>query len=578
MSDKNKYLRLGEILIQEEVISKPQLEDAIAKQRKEGGRLGEILLKLGVVSEEQLVIAIGKQLGIPYFSLGTGMLKPTMDQNLEELVPVDVARKNLVLPLWRTLSSLTIAMTDPLDLILMDNLKKLTGCQINPVIATKSDIAKAIEEYYSKSSLLSEAVEASYDVSSSSGITEKEDSKVGEAELSLDKLIARAEEAPVVKLVDLIIRQAIDERASDIHLEPFKDRLSLRYRIDGKLYEIPPPAPHLHLPISSRIKILSRLNIAEKRLPQDGAFTVRMENRIIDLRVSTVPTIYGEKLVLRILDKSSIVFDLGQMGFDANQLKLIRDSIKMPYGLILMTGPTGSGKTTTLYSILCEMKDPTKNILTIEDPVEYHIEGINQVQVKTDIGLTFATALRSFLRQDPDIMLVGEVRDLETAEICIRSALTGHLVFSTLHTNDAPAAINRLLDIGVMPHLITPSLLLVVAQRLVRKLCSDCKEAYEPNEEQLGGIKLKTDLIYRARGCPKCNHIGYRGRVCISEVMGVNNELRRLISERAPYEKIREVAQSQGMQNLYVTGLKKVEAGITSLEEVLSATLGAEWR
>jgi len=576
MADSDKYLRLGEILLQEGVITKHQLEEAVSKQRKEGGRLGELLLKLGVVTEEQLVVAIGKQLGIPYFSLGTGMLKPAIDQNLEELIPIDIARKNLVLPLWRTLNSLTVAMADPLDLILIDNLKKMTGCQINPVIATKSDIAKAIEQYYSKTSLFKEAVEASYEITPSLGVSETDQSKVGEAELSLEKLIARAEEAPVVKLVDLIIRQAIDERASDIHLEPFKDRLSLRYRIDGKLYEIPPPAPHLHLPIISRIKILSRLDIAEKRLPQDGGFTVRLENRVIDLRVSTVPTIYGEKLVLRILDKTAMIFDLLQLGFEPNQLEQIREAIRMPYGLVLLTGPTGSGKTTTLYSILSEIKDPSKNILTIEDPVEYHIEGVNQVQVKPDIGLTFASALRSFLRQDPDIMLVGEIRDLETAEICIRSALTGHLIFSTLHTNDAPSAINRLLDIGVKPFLVVPSLVLVVAQRLVRRLCPDCKEAYEPDAEQLGGIKLKTELIYRPRGCPKCNHIGYRGRVCVGEVMRINKEIRKLITEHLPYENIKEVAIASGMQSLYASGLKKVEAGITSLEEVLSVTAGLE--
>jgi len=571
---KDKYLRLGEILLQEGVIKKPQLEKAISVQRKEGGRLGEILLKLKIISEEQLVIAIGKQLGIPYFSLGTGMLKPAVDQNLEELIPVDVAKKNLVLPLSRTLNSLTIAMTDPLDLILMDNLKKLTGCHINPVISTRSNIAKAIEEYYGKSSFFKKAVEETYEISTPQVTTETEQGNVSEEELSLDKLIARAEEAPLVKLVDLIIRQAIDERASDIHLEPFKDKLSLRYRIDGKLYEIPPPAQHLHLPIVSRIKILCKLDIAEKRLPQDGTFTVKLEDRVIDLRVSTIPTIYGEKVVCRILDKSKMILDLSQLGIDAKQLEEIRKCMAMPHGLVLMTGPTGSGKTTTLYAIIHELRDPTKNILTIEDPVEYHLEGVNQVQVKPEIGLNFATATRSFVRQDPDIMLVGEIRDLETAEICIRSALTGHLIFSTLHTNDAPSAINRLLDIGVEPYLLTPCLLLVVSQRLVRKLCTSCKEAYEPDQKQLGGIKLKTELIYRAHGCPECNQIGYRGRICIAEVMVIDNTLRQLITERAAYEKVREVALSKGMQSLYTSGLKQVEDGATSLEEVLSATLG----
>ena len=561
--------------MQEGIITHPQLEKAISLQKQEGGRLGEILVKLGMVSEEQLVIALGRQLGIPYFSLGTGMLKPAAEQNLEKVISVDIAKKNFVLPLSRTLNSLTVAMSDPLDLILMDNIKKLTGCQINPVIATKSDIAKAIEEYYGKTSFLQAAVEASYDIATPTGLTETEASRrVGEEELSLDKLIARAEEAPVVKLVDLIIRQAIDERASDIHLEPFKDKLSLRYRIDGKLYEIPPPAHHLHLPIISRIKILSKLDIAEKRLPQDGTFTVKLEDRIIDLRVSTIPTIYGEKAVLRILDKSKMILDLSQLGIDPKQLDEIRKCMKMPFGLVLMTGPTGSGKTTSLYAIIHELRDPSKNILTIEDPVEYHLDGVNQVQVKPEIGLTFATATRSFVRQDPDIMLVGEIRDLETAEICIRSALTGHLIFSTLHTNDAPSAINRLLDIGVEPYLLTPSLLLVVSQRLIRKLCPNCKEAYEPDEKQLGGIKLKTELIYRPHGCPECNQIGYRGRICIAEVMVVNDVIRSLMTERAPYEKIKEVALSQGMQSLYASGMRLVEEGVSAIEEVLSATLG----
>ncbi|TBR16681.1 type II secretion system protein GspE, partial [bacterium] len=481
---KERYLRLGELLVREGLITEAQLEKAIAHQKKEGGRLGEILVLLGLVKEDQMVAVLGKQLGIPYFSLGTGMLKPVLEQELDKVIVHDFAMKNYVLPLSRTLKSLTVAMSDPLDLILIDNLKKLTGCEINPVIATKSDIGKAIEEFYGKSAMFKEAVDASYDFDAEL-ITEtgKED------ELSLDRLIARAEEAPVVKLVDLIIRQAINERASDIHIEPFKDRISLRYRIDGKLYEIPPPAKHLHMPIISRIKILSKMDIAEKRLPQDGGFLVKIEDRPVDIRVSTVPTIYGEKVVLRLLDRSKILLDLSRMGFEAGPLENLRKVINSPYGLIFITGPTGSGKTTTLYAILNEIKDPSKNIVTTEDPVEYKLDGINQVQLKPDIGLTFATALRSFLRQDPDVMLVGEVRDLETAEICIRSALTGHLVLSTLHTNDAPSAINRLIDIGVEPYLITPSLLCVVGQRLIRKLCPECKEPYEPTQEQLGGIK-----------------------------------------------------------------------------------------
>jgi len=573
MSPREKYLRLGELLLKESIITQAQLEKALNIQRQEGGRLGEILVKLGEIKEDQVVAILGKQLNIPYFNLGTE-LKPAADQDLEQLIPKDFALRNTALPLSRTLRSLTVAMSDPLDLILIDNLRKVTGCEINPVIATRSDIVKAVENFYGKSKMFEEAVEASY--GNITGISGSEEAEVGNQELSLDKLIARAEEAPVIKLVDLIIRQAIDERASDIHIEPFKDKTSLRYRIDGKLYEIPPPSKQLHLPIISRIKILSKLDIAEKRLPQDGAFLVKLENRPIDIRVSTIPTIYGEKVVMRILDRTVVVLDMDQLGFEAKQLERIRHIINMPYGQVLLTGPTGSGKTTTLYAILSEIKSPTKNIITVEDPVEYKLDSVNQVQVKPDIGLTFANALRSFLRQDPDIILVGEIRDLETAQICIRAALTGHLVFSTLHTNDAPSAIIRLIDIGIEPYMIAPSLLLVVAQRLLRKLCPDCKEAYEPTVEQTGGIKIKADLIYRPKGCAKCGQLGYRGRVCIAEVMVVNEQIHDLISQGASYQKIRDAAKESGMNTLYESGLKKVEDGVTSLEEALSVTIGAD--
>jgi type IV pilus assembly protein PilB len=573
MSAREKYLRLGELLLKEGKITQLQLEKAISIQKQEGGRLGEIFVKLGILKEGEVVEVLGKQLNIPYFNLGTE-LKPAADQSLEQLVPKAFALRNTVLPLSRTLRSLTVAMPDPLDLILIDNLRRLTGCEINPVIATRSNIGKAIENFYGKSKMFEEAVEASYE--NISVISDFEETEVADQELSLDKLIARAEEAPVVKLVDLIIRQAIDERASDIHIEPFKGRISLRYRIDGKLYEIPPPAKQLHLPIISRIKILSKLDIAEKRLPQDGSFLVKLEDRPIDLRVSTIPTIYGEKVVLRILDRSVVVLDLDQLGFKAKQLELIRRAIKMPYGLVLLTGPTGCGKTTTLYAILNEIKSPTKNILTVEDPVEYKMDSINQVHIKPEIGLTFANALRSFLRQDPDIILVGEIRDLETGQICIRAALTGHLVLSTLHTNDAPSAVSRLIDIGVEPYMVAPSLILVVAQRLIRKLCPDCKEAHEPTMEQIGEVKIKADLIYRPKGCSKCGQIGYRGRICIAEVMVINEQLRDLINQGAAFQKIREVARETGMQTFYESGLKKVEDGTTSVEEILSVTIGIE--
>lgn len=569
---KDKYLRLGEIMIKEGLVTAEQLEKAMVVQKQEGKRLGEVLIKLGMVKEDQMVAALGKQINIPYFPLGTGMLKPVSDQSLENLIPQDMAIKNCVIPLSRTLNSLTVAMSDPLDIILLDNLKRLSGCEINPVIATRSDIAKAIEDFYGKTAMLQEAVDASYDSSpfDSEGMS---GSETADSELSLDKLIAHAEEAPVVKLVDLIIRQAIDERASDIHLELYKDRISLRYRIDGKLYEIPPPARYLHLAIISRIKILSKMDIAEKRLPQDGSISVKLDDRPIDIRVSTIPTVFGEKAVLRILDRSSVLLSLTQMGFETKQLELIKRAIAAPYGLIFVTGPTGSGKTTSLYAVLNEINNSAKNIVTIEDPVEYKMNGINQVQVKPEIGLTFASALRSFLRQDPDVMLVGEVRDLETAQICVRSALTGHLVLSTLHTNDAPSAVTRLVDIGIEPYIVAPSLLMIIAQRLIRKLCPECKEAYEINPSQLKGINLKTDLIYKPKGCPKCSQIGYKGRTCIAEVMEINADIGDLINQRASIQKIKAIAKANGMQNLHESAIKKVEEGITSLEEALSITL-----
>ncbi|RKY30913.1 MAG: type II secretion system protein GspE [Candidatus Omnitrophota bacterium] len=571
MPEDKKHLKLGEILIKENIISKSQLEKAISLQKQEGGRLGEILVKLGMLKEDQIVAVLGKQLNIPYFSSGTD-LKPALDQNLDQLILKEFALKYTVIPLSRTLNSVTIAMFDPFDLILIDNLRKITGCEINPVMATKSDITRAIERFYGKLRMFEDAVEASYDIPKDLSITETKD--ITEQELSLDKLIASAEEAPVIKLVDLIIRQAIDERASDIHIEPFKDKISIRYRIDGILYEIPPPASHLHLAIISRIKILSKLDIAEKRLPQDGSFLVKLEDRPIDLRVSTIPTLYGEKIVLRILDKKSVILDLNLMGFDEAQLQQIRSVINLPYGLVLLTGPTGSGKTTTLYAILNEIKNSTKNIITAEDPVEYKLDGINQVQIKPEIGLTFANALRSFLRQDPDIILVGEIRDLETAQICIRAALTGHLVLSTLHTNDAPSAIARLIDIGIEPYMVAPSLLLVVAQRLARKLCPDCKKAYETSSEKLGGVKINSDLIYKPQGCNKCGQIGYRGRTCISEVMNINDNLRELIGKNLSYVQLKEAARSAGMQTLFESAVKKVEEGIISLEEAFSTTMG----
>jgi len=572
--------RIGEILIKQGLLTENQLVEAINLQKQnKGSRLGEILIQVGTIKEEDFAIALGSQLAIPFASYMSGLLKPKHDQDLDKLVNYEFAKKNLVLPLSRNLNSLTCAIFDPLDFFTLDNLKILTGCNLNLVIATKTDIMKAIDEFYvtgreagerEGGTLLDQALQKSYMEGERAGKAEDKGPVNSDSELSIDRLIAKAGEAPVIKLVDLVIRQAIDERASDIHIEPFKDKLEIRYRIDGVLYQIPPPAAHLHLPIISRIKILAKMDIAEKRLPQDGAISAKLEDRVVDLRVSTIPTVWGEKAVLRLLDKGAVKLELANLGYDAKQLEAIRKALNSSYGLFFVTGPTGSGKSTTLYSCLNEVFDPSLNIMTCEDPVEFKIDGINQVGMRTDIGLTFASALRAFLRQDPDIIMVGEVRDLETAQICLRAALTGHLVLSTLHTNDAPSAVARLIDIGVPNYLLTPSLVMIVAQRLARKLCAKCKEPYEANGQVVGNYKIKTDLIYRAKGCDDCSHTGYKGRVVVSEVMAINDEIRLLISKSAAYTEIRDAARRNEMDTLFESGMKKVEAGITSVDEVLA--------
>ncbi len=571
------HLKLGEILIRLGAITDKQLQEAIEIQKKEKGRIGEILVKLGIITEEHMAEALGTQMGIPYYSAKSlDLLKLQPDQEIEKFIPADFAKKNCVLPLSHHLNSLTCAVHDPLDLLLLDNLKRIAGCEINLVIATPTAIQGAINEFYFKQgpgsegapSMLDRAVERSYTQFREDDLFPATKEVGSTAELSIDKLIARAEEAPVIKLVDLIIRQAIDEKGSDIHIEPFENKIILRYRIDGKLYSIPPPAPHLHLPIISRIKILAKMDIAEKRLPQDGAIMARLENRTVDIRVSTIPTVWGEKVVMRILDKGAVPLELAGLGFDAKQVDLLRKALASPYGLFFVTGPTGSGKSTTLYAAVNETIDPSKNIITVEDPVEYKIEGINQVAIKPDIGLTFAAALRAFLRQDPDVIMVGEIRDQETATICVRAALTGHFVLSTLHTNDAASAISRLIDIGVPHYLLTPSLVMIMGQRLARRLCQKCKEPYEPVLDQHGGIKFKSDLIYRAGGCEACKGSGYKGRMVVAEVMLVDEAIRTLISRGANHAEIKDMARKNGMATIFESGIRLVEKGFTSYEEI----------
>ncbi len=575
------YLKLGEILVKQGLISEEQLKSAIATQKlQKRGLLGEILIEQGVITEEGLCHALGSQLNIPFYSSDNPeLLKPQANQDLEKIIPSDFAQKNSVLPLSKNINSLTCAIVDPLDLMLVDNIKRISGHQINLVVATKSAIQKAITLFYfkenkleGKSSMLDQAVQKSYIKNQETSFVTSAKEEALSAELSMDKLIQKAGEAPVIKLVDLIIRQAIDERASDIHIEPFENKIQLRYRIDGSLYTIPPPSAHLLLPIISRIKILSKLDIAEKRLPQDGAIRAKLENRNVDIRISTIPTVWGEKVVMRILDKNAVPLELSSLGFSTNQIEVLRKALSKPYGLFFVTGPTGSGKSTSLYAALSETIDPKKNVLSVEDPVEFKIDGVNQVNIKNEIGLTFATALKAFLRQDPDVIMVGEVRDLETASICVRAALTGHFVLSTLHTNDATSAITRLLDIGIPNYLLTPSLILILAQRLSRRLCTNCKEAYEPTAGQHGGIEIHSDLVYKPKGCEECNHTGYKGQIVVPELLIIDDEIRELIAKNASYMEIKDTARKNGMSTLFESGIKLVEQGYTSFDEICRVT------
>ncbi len=566
-------LKLAEILLHEGLIDAEQLKKAIETQKKNPEQqIGAILIRAGAVSDKDLALALSKTLNIPYASRDSDMLNPAADQGLQKLIPEDFCRKNHVLPLFRHAGALKVAMADPTNVILLENLRLMTDCHIQRLVASYSDIEANISLLFGQGgSQLKSAVEASYKEKAGEVIVKKET----DAKLSLDNLVASAEKAPVINLTDLLILQAVKDRASDIHIEPFEDHISIRFRIDGVLYEMPPPDKSMMLPLISRLKIISKMDISEKRLPQDGSFSATIEGRDIDFRVSTIPTVHGEKMVLRVLDKRATSMNLDMLGLDKEDLAQFRTMVAKPYGLVLVTGPTGSGKTTTLYSIINEVKGTDKNIITIEDPVEYVISGISQVNVKASIGLTFAAALRSFLRQDPDIMLVGETRDLETAQICVRAALTGHLVFSTIHTNDAPSTLSRLMDIGVEPFFVSSSLLMVVAQRLIRKLCDKCKVAYEPTPSRLpSNFPLTAKKLYSAKGCDRCSKTGYAGRMPIFEILYMTERIQEMIVRRGSVAEIRAEAKKNGMKSIEESGYLKVNQGLTSLEEILRITLG----
>ena len=563
--------KLGQLLLSKKIITEEQLSQAIELQRKEGGRIGSNLIKLGFITEERLVQFLSEQYGVPAIDLS----KEEIDPSVVKYIPYEIAIKYMIFPVSKNGASLRVAMTDPSNIFAMDDIKFITGYDVEPVVAAESSIKEAINKYYEQSDTLQSVVEdmAGFDDENLDLIQDKED------DVDISELKSAVEEAPVVKLVNLILSEAIARGASDIHLEPYEKIFRVRYRIDGVLYDIMQPPVKLKAALSSRIKIMADLDIAERRLPQDGRIKIKIRNKTVDLRVSTLPTLYGEKIVMRILDKSSLMLDLTKLGFEEKALKDFEKAIRSPYGMVLVTGPTGSGKTTTLYSALSTVNRVDVNIMTVEDPVEYNLPGINQVQVKEEIGLTFASALRSFLRQDPDIIMVGEIRDLETAEIAVKAALTGHLVLSTLHTNDAPSTISRLLNMGIEPFLVSASVILILAQRLCRKVCENCKEIEEIPEHVLRNIgftedEVKTVKCYKGKGCNSCGGTGYKGRIALYEVMPVGEEIKDMIIKGANASELKKKAIELGMKTLRMSGLTKIKEGITSVEEVLRVTFG----
>lgn len=559
-------VQLGEMLVRVNLVTPEQLDEALALQKTAGGRIGSILVKLGYISEEQIASFLGRQYGVPPVDPNKG----TIDPAVLKLVPAEVARKRLLIPLSRSGSILTVAMADPSDIFAIDEVRFITGHYIQPMVAPDTSIQNALNRYYEAAG------------SARSLVRDFEQKDLGVAEpdrwgIDLAKLYRATEEVPIVKLVNLILTDAINKGASDIHLEPYEKAFRIRFRLDGILYEVMSPPLTLHAAVASRIKIMAQLDIAERRMPQDGRIKVRMQEQELDLRVSTVPTLFGEKVVMRLLDRANLELDMSKLGFEPEALAMFEKAILAPYGMILVTGPTGSGKTTTLYSALNRLNSTGTNIMTAEDPIEYNLAGINQTQVKPDIGLTFAALLRSFLRQDPDIIMVGEIRDFETAEIAIKAALTGHLVLSTVHTNDAISTVGRLISMGVPPYLVSASLNLLLAQRLVRRLCAECRVEVSVPVSTLTDIgfspqEAKSVTCYQGKGCIACRDTGYRGRIGLYEVVLLNEQMREAILNGASVGELRILQDKYGMRNLRESGLQKIREGATTVEEVVRVT------
>ncbi len=552
---------IADQLLDSSLITQEQLEHALVEQGKSGGSLGYNLVKVGAISERAFSEFLSQMYQVPAVELDD----LHADEDSVELIPSEVATKFQVVPVKREGRILTVAMANPDNIFAIDDIKFITGLEVNPVVATETSIKRAIDRFYDSADSLAEVMR---DMEEDFEIVEETDEDLGLAE-------AQSEDAPVVKLVNSLISDAVNKGASDIHIEPFEKNLRVRFRIDGVLHEMMSPPLKMRGAIISRLKIMAELDIAEKRIPQDGRIKIRIGSKKIDLRVSTLPTIFGEKVVMRILDKSNLEIDLTKLGFQATELKKFLKAIEAPYGMVLVTGPTGSGKTTTLYSALNRINIPSQNIMTAEDPVEYNLEGINQVNVHEEIGLTFASSLKAFLRQDPNIVMVGEIRDLETASIAVKAALTGHLVLSTVHTNDAPSTVNRLIDMGIEPFLVASSTNLILAQRLVRRLCGKCKEEVEIHPEAMRELGITDEdqfKIFEARGCQKCSNTGYKGRIGLYEVMPISEEIREMILNRCSANEIKIQAINEGMLTLRSDGISKLKEGATSLEEVLRET------
>jgi len=567
--------RIADALVEDGLLTTRQVEELLEQQKKEGTRLLKILLEKSYVSEQDMAISMGRVLSVPPINLA----RLTVPLDIAELIPRELAHNYKVIPVSRLDNKLYLAMADPLNVLAIDDVRRITKLEVAPLIASEKAIIDKLNHVDSaKSGSMEDIIK---DAAKQADLEEDSDnievSREATEEVNLDQLAASSEEAPVIKLANLILVQAVKDRVSDVHIEPFEKGLRLRYRVDGVLLDATPPPKQMQLALASRFKIMSSLDIAERRLPQDGRMRIRVGGKDYDLRVSIMPTVHGEKIVLRLLDKSNLSASIDKLGLDPETFQQFKTAVDAPHGLILVTGPTGSGKTTTLYSALNELNNPAYNIITVEDPVEFQVPGINQVPVRKEIGLSFANALRSILRQDPDIIMIGEIRDTETAEIAVEAALTGHQVLSTMHCNDAPGAIARMDDMGIAPFLISSSVILCCAQRLMRRICSHCKEPVTYPSKMYQDLFIDPSIfdgvtLYRGRGCERCKNSGYSGRLAIIEAMTVTDELRKLIIARANTRELGKIAIGQGMRTLRMVALERVREGLSTLEQVLVLT------